>query len=271
MHVFAYAGAAAFYLAASVRYAVRFARARPGRGAPVAVLFYSGVLVHVAGLALYWRTFGELPLVGLGPSLGTLALLIGLAVAGLGFFADVRAVGLVLAPVAALLLLLAILAGIEPASSAMQFRQPWLVLHVSISFLGYACWVVAAATAFMYLLQFRQLKHKRLGAVFQFFPALETLDKLSEWSLVVGFSALTLGILVGSAWTVRFEAGLRWTDPKVIWGILAWLALFLAVWSRFNRRHSSRQAAVWNVAGFGLVFMAYLVAKLLISGTGFFL
>ncbi len=271
MHVIAYAIAAILYLAASARFAVRFAKARPGATALVAIIIFTGLVSHIVGVGLYWAEYGEPPLVGLGPSLASLALVIALVLAGLGLFSSARPVGLLLAPVAALLVLVAILVGIEPAGSEIAFRGRWLVLHISLSFLGYACWVVAAAASLMYVLQFRQLKDKQLGAIFEFFPPLDTLDKLSEWALIAGFSALTLGISVGWAWTIRFEGGFRWSDPKVMWGVAAWFALLLALWARFGGRRTTRQAALWNVAGFAVVSLAYLVAKVLISETQYFL
>ncbi|MEE9133130.1 MAG: cytochrome c biogenesis protein CcsA [Gemmatimonadota bacterium] len=271
MHVIAYAIAAVLYLAASARFAIRFARARPGATVWVAVVICLGLASHIAGEALFWAEYGEPPLVGLGPSLATLALLIALALAGLGLSSSARTVGLLLAPVAALLLIVAILAGIEPAGSVSSFRGRWLGLHISLSFLGYAGWIVAAAAALMYLAQLRQLKHKHLGAIFEFFPPLDTLDRLSEWALVTGFAALTLGISLGWAWTIRFEGGFRWSDPKVVWGVLTWFALLLALWARFGGRRTIRQAALWNVAGFGVVSVAYFVAKMLIPENQFFL
>lgn len=271
MYVAGYVAAAMLYLAASLSYAIRFARGRPGIPALVGVIIYAGLVFHLAGVSLYWYRFGEPPLVGLGPSLTSLALLIALALAALGILEGAREVGLLLAPLAALMLLLAVLVGIEPATSEMLFRRPWLTLHITLSFVGYAGWVVAAAAGLMYLLQFRELKHKRVGAIFRFFPALSTLDRLSEWSLILGFASLTLGILLGWAWTTRFEPGLTLMDPKVIWGSLAWLALLLAVVARFTGRLTFRQAAMFNVTGFTLVFLAYLVAKLIVPETEFFL
>ena len=271
MYVAAYVGAAVLYIAASVRYAIRFAKGHPGISTLTGVLIHLGLGFHLVGVVFYWARYGEPPLVGLGPSLASLALLIAMALAGLGLVRGARELGLFLAPLSALLLILAVLVGIEPAASEMLFRRPWLTFHITLSFIGYAGWVVAAAAGFMYLLQFRELKDKRMGAVFQFFPPLNTLDRLSEWSLVVGFASLTLGILLGWAWTVRFEPDLGLTDPKVLWGILAWLALMVAVTTRFSGKLTIRQAAMFNVTGFGLVFLAYLLAKMIVSETQFFL
>lgn len=271
MHVVAYAIAAAMYVAASIAYAVRFARERSETPVLVAATVYVGVAAHIVGVTVYWAEFGEPPLVGLGPSLASLALLVGLALAGLVAFSAARAIGLILAPAVAVLLLVALVIGIQPMGSVLAFRGPWLVFHVAASFLGVVGWLVAAAAALMYLLQFRELKHKHLGAVFQFFPPLDTLDRLSEWALVTGLSSLTIGISVGWAWTIRFEQGLRWHDPKVIWGVAAWVALLFAVWARFSGRRTSRQAAVWNVVGFAVVSLAYFVARLIVPETRLFL
>ncbi len=271
MHLVAYAIAAALYLAASVRYTMRFARAHPGATVLVAIIVYAAVVSHLVGVGLYWAGYGEPPLVGLGPSLASLALLVGLAIAGLARFSSARPLGLFLAPVATLLLVVALIAGIEPTGSVLAFRGTWLVIHISAGFIGYAGWLVSAAAALMYLLQLRQLKHKQLGAVFEFFPPLETLNKLAEWALITGFCSMTLAIAIGWAWTIRFEGGFRWSDPKVIWGLLAWLAMLLAIWIRFSRVRTPRQAAAWNVVGFAVVFVAYLVARMIIPETPFFL
>lgn len=271
MHLVAYGIAAVLYLAASVRYTMRFVGAHSGATALVAIIVYLAVVSHLLGVSLYWAGFGEPPLVGLGPSLASMALLVGLAMAGLAHFRAARPLGLFLAPVATLLLVLAMIIGIEPTGSVLAFRGTWLVIHISAGFSGYAGWLVSAAAALMYLLQFRQLKHKHLGNVFEFFPPLETLDKLAEWALITGFCTMTLAIAIGWAWTIRFEGGFRWSDPKVIWGVLAWMAMLLAIWIRFSRLRTLRQAAAWNVAGFGVVFVAYLVVRMIIPETQFFL
>jgi HemX protein len=271
MQVVAIGLAAVLYLTATARFAMRLVRARPGATVLVAVIIAAGVLSHLVGIALYWVRYGEPPLVGLGPSLTSLALLLALALAGIVVSESARSVGLFLAPAAALLLIVAILVGIKPTGSVLAFRGSWLALHIFLSFLGYVGWFVAAVAALMYLLQFRQLKHKHLGAVFEFFPSLGTLDKLSEWALAAGFLALTLGISLGWAWTIRFEGGFRWSDPKVVWALIAWFALLLALWARFSGRRTIQQAAVWNVAGFGVVSLAYFVAKMIIAEGQFFL
>src|SRR3989449_10509443 len=62
------------------------------------------------------------------------------------------------------------------------------------SVFGLAMRALAFIAAALYLLQFHELKAKRFGRVFRFFPPLERLDQLNHLSLVLGFPTVTLGV-----------------------------------------------------------------------------
>ncbi|MFQ6099165.1 MAG: hypothetical protein ACE5O2_15645, partial [Armatimonadota bacterium] len=111
MHIVAYATAAVLYVVAAAVFGLRFAKGRPDPTRILALVIVAGLLAHTTGIALFWAEYGEPPLVGLGPSLGSLAFLVGLALTGLSLLSSTRAVGLLLAPVAALLLIFAIFVG----------------------------------------------------------------------------------------------------------------------------------------------------------------
>ena len=70
--------------------------------------------------------------------------------------------------------------GVAPAGEAQAFQSIWLVLHVIFALVGYVGLTVAFAAGLMYLMQFRELKSKHFGAIFRFFPPLETLDRLGR-------------------------------------------------------------------------------------------
>ena len=212
------------YLIASGVLAYSFADGRksgpPRTGTAAAV---TGVLLHGVALGAFTAAHGELPLVGLGPSLATLGFLIGIFLLVTNI-TSARPVGLVLIPVIAVLAALALLLGLQPAGEDLAFRGVWFAFHVLAAFIGYAGLTVAFAAGLLYLLQFRELKAKRLGRVFRFFPALPTLDLLGRWSVAIGFPALTLALLLGWGWTVRFRDTLAFANPQVIWGVITWLA-----------------------------------------------
>ena len=118
--------------------------------------------LHGAALASFAAQYGELPLVGLGPSLSVLALLVALGSLLLATLGRTGPLGLVLVPVAAALAGVAEVAGMRPAAQEMAFRGPWFVLHVVLAMLGYAGLTVAFAAGLMYLLQFRRAEGKAL-------------------------------------------------------------------------------------------------------------
>lgn len=226
---------------------------------------------HAWSLATFWSDWGELPLVGLGPSLSTLAFLVGLGTLIASTLAHAGTVGLVLLPVVALLMGVAVAVGVEPAGEVMAFRGVWFVLHVIFAFVGYVGLTVAFAAGLMYLLQFRELKSKHFGAIFRFFPPLDTLDQLGRKGLLVGFPFLTLAMLVGWAWTARFHGLITPGEPKLVWVIVSWIIFLAAILSRLGGGRPSHRGALASVIGFVVVVVIYLVLRVQTSGGGVFL
>lgn len=266
-----YLAAWAAYVVASAQYALGFVRAWPGPPVWGRTWVRVGIVAHAAGTLWYTFRYGHPPLVGLGPSLTSLALVVALALELLTVLRAAGAVGLLLTPVAALLLGIGLLLGLSPASDAPIYRGAWLASHVLLSFIGYAGLVVAAAASFMYLVQFRQLKEKRFGAAFQFFPDLETLDRVNGLALLIGFTALTLGLLVGSAWALSFGTSPQWNLPQVVWGVLTWIVFVAALAARAVWHWVGRRRAWLNLVGFAAVLVAYFVLKWSAPEARFFL
>ncbi|HEX6940325.1 MAG TPA: cytochrome c biogenesis protein CcsA [Longimicrobiales bacterium] len=243
------------------------ARAPRGGEALLAV----GVAAHGGGLTAYAFRFGELPLVGLAPSFSVLAFLIAGFLLAIAVFREARAVGLVLLPFVVLVLATALLLGIAPAGEPLAFRGPWLYLHVVLAFIGYAGLAVAFAAGLVYLLQFRELKVKRFGRLFRFFPSLDTLDVLGRRAVGIGFPALSLALALGWAWTVRFRRSLAIGEPEVIWGVLTWLTFLMVLVARGGGAARGRRGALASVVGFVVVVLAYLALRLTAAGGAAFL
>jgi HemX protein len=267
-----FAVALVLYLGASGTLAASFAG---GRGvAPRAGVAMTGgaVALHGAGLVAFTIQHAELPLVGLAPSLCTLAFLIAVFLSTSTLASESRPVGLVLVPIIAVLLAIALALGIAPAGPTLAFRGAWFSLHVLLAFIGYAGLALAFAAGLLYLLQFRELKGKRLGRVFRFFPALPTLDTLGRRGLSIGFPALTLALLLGWAWTVRFHRTFAIGDPQVIWGVITWFVFAALLAVRASRSpDAGRRAALASVVGFVVVVVSYMVLRVFVTGGTVFL
>jgi ABC-type transport system involved in cytochrome c biogenesis permease subunit len=181
------------------------------------------------------------------------------------------AVSFFAAPLATGLLGLAILSGLTPGVEATPGRNAWFVLHVVLSVVGVALMALAFIAAALYLLQFRELKARRFGQIFQLFPPLERLDQLNRFALVAGFPALTLGVLLALGYGARFSGGLHVAKAQVVWGMFTWVVLGWAVWVRVVRHWAGRRAAFASIAGFSAVILVYVALKLAQPGVERFL
>ncbi|MBR9989122.1 MAG: cytochrome c biogenesis protein CcsA [Gemmatimonadetes bacterium] len=258
------------YLGASGTLAASFAGGRATVPRLGAALTGGALAFHAAALAVFTVLHAELPLVGLAPSLSTLAFLITLFFFATTLARESRPVGLVLVPLTSLLLAIALIVGMSPSGEPLAFSGVWFSFHVLLAFIGYAGLTVAFAAGLLYLLQFRELKGKRLGRVFRFFPSLPALDTIGRLGLLVGFPALSAALLLGWAWTVRFRNTFAVSEPEVIWGVLTWLIYAIVLAIRFmNKPNTERRAAFVTVIGFAFVVASYLLLRLFIPGGAF--
>ena len=151
---------------------------------------------------------------------------------------------------------------VEPLPAALQ--SWWLPVHVGLLFLGDGAFAVAAAAGVMYLLQERQLKRKRLGALFRRLPSLDVLDDLNYRCLTVGFPLLTMGIITGAIWAQQVW-GTYWSwDPKETWSLITWFLYAALLHGRLTVGWRGRRAAIWSIVGFGSVLFTFLGVNFLL-------
>ena len=241
----------------------------PFAGVPVSRRWTLGVAT--VGAALHGIGVTQLTLVGLGPALSMLAWCLMLLQIGSDMLLRAGTVALFTAPLAGGLVGLALLLGLAPGAEPSAGRNLWFILHVTLSVLGLALLALAFISAALYLLQFRELKAKRFGQVFQLFPPLERLDRLNHVALVAGFPALTIGVLLAIGYAVRYAGGMHVDPAQLVWGSFTWGVLGWTVWVRVARRWAGRRAAFASIAGFTAVVLVYVALKLAQPGTERFL
>lgn len=229
------------------------------------------IAIPCAGAAVHVVAVSQLTLVGLGPALSMLALCLVLLQLASERLLRGSAVSFFAAPVATGLVGLAILSGLAPGAETVGAQNAWFVLHVALSALGLALMALAFIAAALYLLQFRELKARRFGQIFQLFPPLERLDQLNRFALVTGFPALTLGVLLALGYGAQFSGGLHVAKAQIVWGIFTWVVLGWAVWVRLVRHWAGRRAALASIAGFSAVLLVYVALKLTQPGADRFL
>lgn len=170
-----------------------------------------------------------------------------------------RGIGSFLIPYVTLVLACGLPGMYVNAGPPPAIQNLWLALHVIMAFAAYALLSLASVLAVVYLVQDRNLKHKRLGRVWERLPALETLDHLMGWQLGLGFLLLTGSILLGITQIWRNSGGEEWlTDPKVGATAVTWILFAVLVHMRASAGRHGRNMAVVTVTGLLCLLFAFI-------------
>ncbi len=81
--------------------------------------------------------------------------------------------------------------------------SPWIEMHAALALFSYGVFGTLALTSFMYLLQSRSLKQKKMGGLFPFMPSIIDLTQINFRLLVLGFCILTSSLAIGSVYFTR--------------------------------------------------------------------
>ncbi|MGA6993256.1 MAG: c-type cytochrome biogenesis protein CcsB, partial [Candidatus Deferrimicrobiaceae bacterium] len=237
------------------------------RGAKLGRMFLLiGVILHTAGFALRYASAGYTPVTNLFESLSFFAL----SIAGIFLVVEIRynlrALGSFVAPLAFTFSIFAAFLPGEVAGLAPALNSYWLPIHVLLLFVGDAVFAVAFGAGIMYLLQEKQVKRKKMGAIFKRLPSLDVLDEVNYRCLTIGFPLLTMGIITGSIWA-EYAWGSYWSwDPKETWSLITWLLYAALLHGRLTVGWRGRKAAILAIVGFGAVLFTFLGVNLLLPG-----
>ena len=247
------------YFGAAALAATPFARpvGAPVRG--VAGILAVGVLSHAAGLFVYAMQVGQLPLTGLGPSLSFAGLVLAATLLVVEIVAHEVSLALIAAPLAAIPTICATLVGMVPGIEPGGARGAWLFAHIALSFLGIAAFATAAAAGCMYLVERRELKSRRFGAIYRFFPPLATLDRVNHFAAIAGWLALTLGAVLAVTYAVAYH---ELSAPKLVWAAGAWLAVSGIALGRVAAGWQARRAAIYSSVSFAAVVVLYVAVRI---------
>jgi ABC-type uncharacterized transport system permease subunit len=230
--------------------------ARATRGSNFALLF--AWIVHLAALVYRGWVVGGFPMSNSGEFLLALGWLVMALYFLVWFKWRIGAAGLVLAPLAAVMVAASI--GVVPgATEPIAYGTRGLfVFHTTAATLGLAALGVAFAMSLIYLVQERTLKSKQSFAMLDRLPSLDTSDRIGHQALLLGFPLLTLGIATGIIWNVIANNAIWTGSPKEIFPTLAWILFAVLLVARIVWGYRGRRAAYLTIAGFALGLMTIL-------------
>ncbi|HKO16532.1 MAG TPA: cytochrome c biogenesis protein CcsA [Gemmatimonadaceae bacterium] len=256
------------YIGAAALAAVPFARpvGAPVRG--VVGLLGIGIAVHALALLTFAHREGAVPLTGLGPSLSFAGFVLAVTLWIVELIAHEVTLTLVAAPLAALPTTFANVIGLTPGHEPAGVRGLWLFAHIALSFVGIAAFATAAAAGTMYLVERRELRSRRFGPIFRFFPPLATLDRVNHVAAIAGWLGLTLGIVLAAAYSIAYR---EMNVLQLLWGTGAWLCVSAVALGRVLGRWQARRAALYSSVSFVAVLVLYVAFRVAGPGAGNFL
>ena len=266
--VIAHFVAITFYIAAAGLAALPFARRVEAPVKGVIAVLSAGVLAHLFALSSLVRESGSGSLTGLGPALSFAGFVLAVALLLVEIFAREVSLTLIAAPLAAFITTAGNITGLRPFLDPRGTQAFWLVSHIVLSFVGMAAYATAAAAGAMYLIARRELKSARFGAIYRFFPPLDTLDRVNHIASVAGFFGLTTGLALAGAYSIAYRT---LVIPQLVWGLGAWICIGALALGRLLRGWQARRAAIMSSVTFASVLVLYVVFRAVQFNRGQFL
>lgn len=245
-------------------------RSRSERAA--VALLAAGGTVLAAGLALRGVRSAAIPVFNRFEALTCYVVALSGAYLVLSACRTMRGIAGLLIPYAALVLLAGIFAMGTDVAAPAPVGGPWLGLHVLTAYAAYGVFTLASLHAVAYLMQDSNLKHKRLGVVWERLPSLETLDLVMSRLVGLAFLLLTVSMILGAVLVRKSGGGDEWlTDPKVLATVAFWILLAVLVHMRASADRHGRGVALMALGGLACLLFAFVGVHLVATSAHHFL
>jgi ABC-type uncharacterized transport system permease subunit len=162
-------------------------------------------------------------------------------------------------PLVFLILLLAQLGPVGPAAQGRFDRDPWVEMHAGLSLVAYGAFALAAVAGLMYVVQDRQLKSRKAGALLYSLPPITDLGIANARLLWLGLGLLTAGFAAG------FVSGIHVNSVKFLASALIWAGYAAILLLRLLRRLPPKRTAGASMLVFGIALLALPVIQYLSS------
>lgn len=154
-------------------------------------------------------------------------------------------------PLVFLVLLFAQLGPVGSTAQGRFHRDPWIEFHAALTLIAYGAFALAAVAGLMYLIQDRQLKKRKAGALLYNLPPITDLGVANARLLWLGFALLTVGFAAG------FISGMPVVSLKFWASAIIWAGYGGVLALKKTHHFPPRRTAVASMAIFtmALIFL----------------
>ncbi|MGN5882253.1 MULTISPECIES: cytochrome C assembly family protein [Staphylococcus] len=137
-----------------------------------------------------------------------------------------------------------------------------LIIHVSLAIVSYAFFSLAFVNAALYVLQYRNLKQKHFDQKYFRIGSVNTLEKMTFYSTIIGFTLLVIGVILGAQWGFQTIGYNILLDPKVISSIIVMVCYVIYILIRTKKWVSPINQVLFNMliymfSMFNLIFVSH--------------
>jgi ABC-type uncharacterized transport system permease subunit len=231
-----------------------------GRFGTLSIAWLAAALHAMAMIGLY--SAGGGPNFSFLSALSTVTWIVVAIVLLAALFKPVDKLGLVVFPLAALILLLKLLV---PEEAHVVRNHSWpMTAHIVSSVTAYGFLNIAAIQALLLALQDWCLRTRHTGGLLvRSLPALETMESLLFQLIGAGFVLLTISLVTGFLFLENMFA--QHLAHKTLLSILAWIVFAILLLGRLRYGWRGQIAIRWTLGGFLSLMLAYFGSKMVLE------
>jgi ABC-type uncharacterized transport system permease subunit len=251
----------AIYLLVVVGYVAEFIRNRTSHFSWTVPVLVTGIFFHVVLFISQYVNHYTLPYDSVFRGLLFVGLLVSLFYLGMEHFLGEIRYGAFLFPIIFVITTLGAVGMNSGEALPKHMHSIYFVIHTSVLFLAYACFLLSFVISCMYQMQYREIRNHRLGGLFKRLPALADMDLAVARVDALGLSLLIIGIATGFLW---MEIGLgqpvRLALKIVLAGLTA-IAYLSEHLLRIGKGWDGQRACAVSIIGFLFVIITLLAGR----------
>jgi len=224
------------------------------------ILFFT-LINHFLYLLIRTFTFNHPPITNVFEIFSVLAFAVSFSYFVLELATDIRGTGPFIIVFSFIFQLISTLLIKDLIEVKEVLKSNLLGIHVLHALLGYAGITLSAIYGFLYLLLFKEIRHNKYGLFFQKLPNLEILEKLSFYSAMIGFFALTVAILIGTIWLPQAFPEFSYFDAKLVSAFIVWLMYGVGIMLKLTNKLIGRKVIVLAIVGFGIAMISMILTN----------
>ncbi|TAM68237.1 MAG: c-type cytochrome biogenesis protein CcsB [Microbacteriaceae bacterium] len=251
----------------------RWGRRKTSRSLRVAFVLTSlGFVFHLAGVVLRGLAAGRVPWSDMWEFsiMGTVLMIAIFLLVNIRY--DLRFLGAFMTGLVLLLLGIATVSYYVPVAPLPPALQSyWLVIHVTVAFLGTAFFAVGFALSGVQLLQTsreariadgRPQGLRFLGTI----PGAAALENLAYRTNIVGFILWTFTLIAGAIWAEKAWGRYWGWDTKEVWTFIIWVIYAGYIHARATRGWRGSRSAWLAIIGFSAVMFNFGIVNIFFHG-----